>query len=395
MNLLALAERWEEALTTKTVGFAADRCLYTVDKFATCTACYDICPAAAIQPGDPPIFVRENCQQCRACLPICPVGAFTADDEAQALLTYAEHAGAKTYEVVCALNPQVDVGTSTTAVRVRGCLAGLGVGSYLALVGQGMEQVIVRLDACANCPWSELQPQVEVQVQQAQALLALWGYEAAVTCLYEAGDDFQKRPFRHASSPPVSRRNLFSWREAEKKAAEPDAPPSLFHDRLRFLTAIKHLPAPSNPEATTSLAGLGFALMAVNDECTACGICARVCPTEALQMQTDKSSYQLVFSPQICIACDMCCHVCTPQAITLTPDPSFAQVFASPIEQVMQQGQLTHCAKCNTPFAATPDTRLCPVCEFRRQNPFGSTLPLAMMMNHTKKNLTGARSRAL
>jgi len=395
VNLLALAERWEEALTIKTVGFAADRCLYAVDKFTTCTACYEICPAAAIQPGEPPTFVSENCQQCRACLAVCPVGAFTADDEAQALLTYAERSGMKTGELICGLNPQVEVGTSATAVRVRGCLAGLGVGAYVALVAQGMEKITVRLDACADCPWNQLQSQVEAQVQQAQALLALWGYEAAVTCLYEEGDDFQKRPFHHASSPPISRRNLFSWREAEKKAAEPEAPPSPFHERLRFLKAIKQLPAPSNPEETPSLAGLRFALMAVNDECTACGICARVCPTKALQLETDESSYQLVFSSQICIACDICRHVCTPQAITLTPDPSFEQVFASPIEQVMQQGQLMPCAKCNTPFAARPDIRLCPVCEFRRQNPFGSTMPPAMMANHMKKNLTGARSSSL
>lgn len=384
MNLLALTERWEEVLTTKTVGFAADRCLHVVDKFATCSACYDICPAAAILPGEPPTFVNESCQQCRACLPVCPVGAFTADDETQALLTYAERSSAKAVEVICGLNPQVEAGTTATAVRVRGCLAGLGVGAYLALVGQGVAQIAVRLDACADCPWNQLQPQVEAQGQQAQALLALWGHEAAVTCLYEAGDDFQKRPFHHAGSPPISRRNLFSWREAEKKAAEPDAPPSPFHERLRFLKAIKQLPVPAKAGTTTSLAGLGFALMAVNDDCTACGICARVCPTEALQLKTEKSSYQLVFSPQICIACDKCSHVCAPQAITLTPDPSFEQVFASPVEQVMQQGQLTHCAKCNTLFAAKPDTRLCPVCEFRRQNPFGSTMPPAMMANHKK-----------
>ena len=39
---------------------------------------------------------------------------------------------------------------------------------------------------------------------------------------------------------------------------------------------------------------------------TACGVCARVCPTGALQMETAESGFQLIFSPQICIGCDIC-----------------------------------------------------------------------------------------
>ncbi|MCB9420033.1 MAG: 4Fe-4S binding protein [Ardenticatenaceae bacterium] len=392
MNLLALAERWGEALATKPFGFAADRCLHAADKFATCTACYDICPASAIQPGKPPAFDVESCQLCRACLPVCPVGAFTADDEVPALLNCAERIGAKTVEVVCSLNANVDTGPAAAAVRVRGCLAGLGVGAYLGLVGQGLEKVVVRLDACADCPWSQLRSQVESQIQQAQGLLALWERAETLACVDVVAGDFAKRPFWNATSPPMSRRSFFSWRENEKKpaAASPsavDADPNPFHQRLHLLRAVKQMPAATSSEQAMS----GFALLAVNDDCTACGVCARVCPTGALQMETAKSSYQLTFSPQICIACDVCSHVCAPNTITLTHDPTFEQVFGTAVDQIVQQGELAKCSKCHAPFAAKAGTDLCPVCEFRRQNPFGSAMPPGLALHQTKKNLTGAR----
>jgi NAD-dependent dihydropyrimidine dehydrogenase PreA subunit len=393
VNLLALAERWGEAITSKPFGFAAERCLHSADKFAACTACYDVCPADAIQPGEPPAFVSESCQACRACLPVCPVGAFTADDEVQALLHCAERIAPKPCEVVCGLNPQVETGIpGATAVRVRGCLAGLGVAAYLGLVSQGIEKVVVRLDACADCPWSQLQSQIEAQVQQAQSLLALWGWAAAVHCFDEAADGWGKRPFWNAASPPVSRRDLFRSQADEKKSEAADSSePSQFHERLRFLRAVKQLPAPTGNLATTSLAGLGFALVAVKDDCTACGVCVRACPTDALQMETAESSYQLIFSPQICLACDICSHVCAPNAISLTHDPTFDQVFAAEVDQVVQRGCLTSCSKCRAPFAARADTGLCPVCEFRCQNPFGSIIPPGLAAKQRQKNLTETR----
>jgi Fe-S-cluster-containing hydrogenase component 2 len=391
MNLLALAERWGEALPGKLPGFEADRCLHAADKFSACTACYDVCPANAIHPGEPPEFDGQSCQACRACLPVCPMGAFTADDEAQTLLNCAGRLDGKTCEIVCGLNPNVDVGDpAAVGVRVRGCLAGLGVGAYLVLVSQGMESVMVRLDACADCPWSQLRLQVETQVQQAQGLLALWGQAKALTCLDEIRDDFGKRPFWNATSPPISRRDLFRWREAEKEP-EADTTPSPFHERLRFLGAVEQMPAPPKPDQSTSLAGLGFALITVSDECTACGVCARACPTGALQMETAESSFRLIFSAQICIACDICTHVCAPNAITLTHEPTFGQVFGAEVDQLVQSGNLTNCSKCRAPFAARAGAELCPVCEFRRQNPFGSAIPPGLAANQMNKNLTEAR----
>jgi ferredoxin len=108
-------------------------------------------------------------------------------------------------------------------------------------------------------------------------------------------------------------------------------------------------------------------------------------------METAVSSFQLTFSPQICIGCDICHHVCAPDAITLSHGPTFGQVFAGQVDQVVQQGNLASCSKCRAPFASRASTDLCPVCEFRRQNPFGSMMPPGLTANHKQKNLAGTR----
>ena len=108
-------------------------------------------------------------------------------------------------------------------------------------------------------------------------------------------------------------------------------------------------------------------------------------------METAESTFQLSFSPQICLACDVCRHTCAPNALTLTHDPTFKQVFNGPVDQVVQQGSLTLCGKCHTPFAARTGKDLCPVCEFRRQNPFGSALPPGLLANRQQNNSTGTR----
>ena len=378
MNLLALAERWGEAMGQTAVTYLQERCLHTLDKFTACTACQNVCPVDAIQFGPQPAFAADVCQQCRACLPVCPVGAFTADDEVEALLKCAARLNTPTCEVICQLHPDVGLGDpAAAAVRVQGCLAGLGVGAYLGLVNQGFEQIVVRLDACADCPWSSLQLPIEVQVVRAQHILAGWGLDGRLVCALPETVFLQKRPFWNAASPPISRRDLLRWRKDEKETESQKEKGSgrnnPFRERLRILHAFHKLPQPDRDGPL--LKDLGFAHITVNDDCTACGVCARACPTGALQMVADNESFQLLFTPQACIDCHVCRHFCTPEAVTINPADQYAQIFSGDADQILQAGQLTKCAKCHTPFTTLTGAQLCPTCEFRRQNRFGAIIP--------------------
>jgi formate hydrogenlyase subunit 6/NADH:ubiquinone oxidoreductase subunit I len=122
----------------------------------------------------------------------------------------------------------------------------------------------------------------------------------------------------------------------------------------------------------------GFAALSVAEGCTACGACARVCPTGALALVVDEEEYRLTFAPQACIGCGMCAHMCAPAGLTVSSHPSFAEVFESAAVWTLQEGAVARCQRCRAPYPAATGSDFCPICDFRRRNPFGSTVPLAL-----------------
>lgn len=383
MSLLSAAERLS-AIDRSALLLDTQRCLHSRDQFSACEACFDVCPVDAIRPGRPPVLETEKCKVCLACIPACPVGAYAADDAVPALLNCAIRLKAGRVELICTMHPNPEKGVSaeSVAVRVRGCLAGLGIGTYLTLAALGLQQIEVRTDACGDCAWSGLRARVEVQVDRARQLFAAWDRREALVCVSNLEAPVV-RLFWQAENPPLSRRDLFRLaarqgqvavaRAVEDGGAAAGRRPG--RDRLRLLGAVAHLPAPQ-PGYIGSLMGMDFAWVSVSEACTACAACARACPTSALQFERSKeeTAYTLTFSARNCVGCEMCVHVCAPSALTMDRTPTFAQIFSEEIV-TLQKGGLVKCERCGALTAAQSGVNLCPLCEYRRTHPFGSMLP--------------------
>jgi NAD-dependent dihydropyrimidine dehydrogenase PreA subunit len=398
MELLSVVERLA-ALDHSAVRYDPERCLYAHDKFVDCEVCLEMCPTDAIQPGKPPSFIPDACAGCLACLPLCPTGAYNTDDAVHNLLNCTAHVESTQIELVCQANPYGGNGVSAEAVgiRVRGCLAGLGRGTYLALAAMGMEKVSLRLDACAECPWEKLQTQIEAQVEEARHLLSAWDKADLVQSVTQLEAGCQ-RPLWEAQNPPLSRRDLFLMlsrqgqttlaRAIEK--AETPAGKQAGRGHRRLANAITYLPHPNHDK---SLDGLGFGMVTVNEACTACGSCARACPTGALEFEIDEDSctYSLRFTPRQCIGCLICLHICADSAVSVDLAPLLKQVFESREPLLLSSGELSHCERCHAFFVARPGIRLCPNCKFRLKNPFGSRLPKVRFDNNSLQTFDRSR----
>lgn len=380
MSLLNAAERFA-SIDRSQISLDLKRCLHVQDQHSDCAACFKICPVQAITVGKPPALDSEKCESCLACLPACPVGAFHADDDVKDLFNCAAHIEDQPVELLCGLHPRPETGATSEAIgiQIHGCLAGLGTGALLAFSALGIKRLTLRADACSGCKWHSLHSEIHLQVERAARFLSAWGN--AITCVDEIESPVE-RSLWNAKNPPLSRRDLFRMMSKQGQVALARAMENGVtiskrqpgRDRLRLLSAVSYLPEPT---AEVRLHENQFATLTIAQSCTACGACGRACPTEALHFEKNDEAmtYTITFLAQNCIGCDLCEHVCLPDAITLNHEPSFEQVFGVKEAQVVESGSLVRCERCKSLMAARDGVKLCPLCEYRREHPFGSMMP--------------------
>ena len=381
------------------IALEADACLNARNKFSTCDLCIKTCPVNALRLGPPIALDEKVCIACGACLPVCPVGALTGKDSADDLARCVSQVpDARVVELACTRHTAAETGPaeSTAVVQTEGCLAALGASAFERLLTNGTERLVVRLDACAGCSIGSLQPKISSNVAAVNRLTAASasaesseGAKPRIVEIHERDASWKTRQIIPVKNPPVSRRAMFRSFVSEgpriaaqvlptqdDQATGGKAPPL---ERRRLIAAMRRQ-ASSEGAAPTVLPdnGLGFVRLAVDAQCTACGVCARVCPTGAIRFEEQNMSFRLTFAASACTDCGACLDLCEPNALSRDGVPSIG-VLLSTAPILLRTGALSTCDKCGAKFATTGSGRLCPTCDFRVHNPFGSRQPAKIM----------------
>lgn len=164
------------------------------------------------------------------------------------------------------------------------------------------------------------------------------------------------------------------------RSPSPDAPP---HQTAGAATGPTTVAAGSADRMVERAAAAGLTV----DGCTACGVCVRACPHDALTLEHDADTSTLTHLTEACRSEHLCVALCPVDAFTVTGHHSLASVLEEPA-RVLATVATSPCERCGARHPTT-EGPLCPACRFREANAFGSALPPGVA-----EKLTDLRRRA-
>lgn len=384
-DLIGAANELAKLVNQPVLTLDVKRCVHAKNKASTCQTCLGACPVEAISLDNHKISLdASRCVQCGHCLHTCPTGVFTGVDGVEKLLDFVKPLPqGRVIEIACPHHPEADTRLPDVQHKIIStrCLAAYSLSTYASLKASGVKKVILRLDACLQCPLAELQTKIRQTVDQANALMSM-SEQVVVPITMVTETDLQERPAQRSAHKAVSRRELFQlFRKPldtpvqqiinEHDSASSPAitfDESIPQERIRLVQALRQIGATSYYGIYTPFRGLKS-----GTDCTACGICAFACPTHALKIDWGEKQFSLNFTSGACTDCSLCIELCPVKTLAFAETVPVEQAVTMKPETITS-GPLQRCRKCNAPFAATEPTELCPLCEYHRRFPFGRSM---------------------
>jgi len=360
-----------------------NRCLRQRNSDSVCKYCLDACPIEAIKFDQrTPSVDSKRCFGCGLCLVACPVECFEAGDWSErSVVSALAHIGRPAVEIACKAHPAPAVGNEASpVVQVNTCLGAISPGLWFE-TGLGYT-VKVRLEYCSACPMKR----GAAYTRQAVELANSWMKSCKGAILpkgsiniqetWDAPDESLRRVVISAERPIINRRDfLFGFARSSGPAdLALTKLPSESGDEETGHEVPPHVPAWLRrmagiyPVAETSPLDDGcsgapgeicihWPTLSIADNCAACRSCSLNCPSGALVTKIVGGHYQHLFTPGLCVGCGLCAQVCPTQA--LSRSYRFDQ---RPFEvRVVAEQHVDVCRNCGRP--ALPNSgQLCYCC---------------------------------
>ncbi|WP_270297785.1 4Fe-4S binding protein [Eggerthella sinensis] len=355
-NLIDIVEV-AEALESKAVYLASDRCVVVRNRHASCAKCADACPSGAVFAANNVLELDpEQCVACGACTTVCPVEALIPlrplDEDLASSVAESVVATGGAAVFACA---RIASKRTARPHDVHGSALPRPHGGERAAgaCGARRDDLLLVDGTCATCKFRANVPGIDATVASANDLMAAMGSDVRVERSSAFPDELLLEDKRTLLGE--SRRGFFTSartraKDAAGKTAEvmvfkhDDAAPSL-RERLRMsdsgtlpqfnpqrrmlvLDAMDRLGAPVVPEIDTRLFG---SVSIDTDACSSCNMCTVFCPTGALRKselvpEEGEGSF-LEFSVADCVQCNLCADACLKNCLTVNSVVSTDELF--------------------------------------------------------------------
>jgi ferredoxin len=332
-------------------------------RYSECRRCLDACPHEAITLSDKGAEIDPaRCQNCGLCIAACHTGAWVSESF-QPIEILRQAIKQKTFSIACAPS-------GATADAIVPCLGAVSAAAIAYLGKRRIPLTLIGNDHCEECPHGAKGAQQLTMQLEAAALLRAAAQEEGQAWLEPVLGEGQAAP--PAAHNPA-RRQLFRrlvGRGVDAVAAPqpvarpvvPDKairPGAYFHTEERELLTIVCARKDGRPATLGWHEALPLMQLTLQQGCTNCEACFRVCPTGALQIVENPGDWALTFQTDRCVACEVCLEVCQPRVLDAA-----AQFDARPEQpaRVLHALVKQRCARCDRFFVSAEPREICKIC---------------------------------
>ena len=329
-------------IENETPTFNKGKCINNIQKRRFCDLCKTCCPNEAIAIDQGVILNKEKCNNCSICSNVCPTGAFIPT------IKTIE----RKYNKISRLD-DVSIGCKKEEyeadINVE-CIAELPW-DFLAYIALD-NKVILSIRNCQSCKLENLKNQVNSNLDKLKMFLGKEKFEKNVILFENDG----KLPIKE-----VSRRELlFMVGEESKRFMSSMVPIELLENkngriyRSLLINKIKE----KNIKEKFTWCGL-----TVNKDCYGCGICEKLCPNMAINIQMNSDGVrEFRHDYTKCTHCKLCVSVCIDKAITAINRES-NNVNERDVFHIKSYS----CSVCNDAIKEE-DNGICVVCKNKRKS---------------------------
>ena len=345
--------------------FDVASCVRATSKFSECTKCVDICPVSTIELVDNvPAFTPSACIECGGCVGVCPTESFSLSDFS-VIAFFFDSLEKKVHHFACKTELP--------------CLSVLSVEHLISLALGSAEEVILDAEAC-NCGGESmlLNNQIESNIEEANFVLSSFSDKKilveslSINGLEKEDEIRDRRSFLSLKGAVKSKRDFDEAVESDElKAFELDVDSiarikdKKIPDKRKLLFSLLKREEKKEVYEVLAQEDISFTSQKfVDDSCTNCQICYRICPTGALS--SDKKFSLINFDAMLCVKCHLCHDVCEPNAIGLQPGFEIKEFF-EPRQRTLAKFDIQRCNECGNYFTYTGGLKECFRCKLEEE----------------------------